>query len=115
MNMIDTHSHLFLEEFAEDLPVVIERARQAGVTHVFMPNIDSTTLQPMLDVAWSLEEGLDRIPLFNDAGNNVAKSLQALVSACKEHFGITPEYKSRFIDSGFYIFKQNDWNALRRT
>ena len=48
--MIDTHSHLFLEEFAEDLPVVIERARQAGVTHVFMPNIDSTTLQPMLDV-----------------------------------------------------------------
>lgn len=32
-------------------------------------------LQPMLDAAWSLEEGLDRIPLFNDAGNNVAKSL----------------------------------------
>jgi len=69
-------------------------------------------LQPMLDVAWSLEEGLDRIPLFNDAGNNVAKSLQALVSACKEHFGITPEYKSRFIDSGFYIFKQNDWKLI---
>ena len=69
-------------------------------------------LQPMLDVAWSLEEGLDRIPLFNDVGNNVAKSLQALVSACKEHFGITPEYKSRFIDSGFYIFKQNDWKLI---
>ena len=50
MNMIDTHSHLFLEEFAEDLPDVIERARQAGVSHIFMPNIDSTTLQPMLDV-----------------------------------------------------------------
>ena len=69
-------------------------------------------LQPMLDAAWSLEEGLDRIPLFNDAGNNVAKSLQALVSACKEHFDITPEYKSRFIDSGFYIFKQNDWKLI---
>lgn len=50
MNMIDTHSHLFLEEFAEDLPDVIERARQAGISHIFMPNIDSTTLQPMLDV-----------------------------------------------------------------
>lgn len=50
MNMIDTHSHLFLEEFADDLPEVVERARQAGVSHVFMPNIDSTTLQPMLDV-----------------------------------------------------------------
>ena len=69
-------------------------------------------LQPMLDAAWSLEEGLDRIPLFNDAGNNVAKSLQALVSACKRHFDITPEYKSRFVNSGFYIFKQNDWKLV---
>ena len=50
MTIIDTHSHLFLEEFADDLPEVIERARQAGVSHIFMPNIDSTTLQPMLDV-----------------------------------------------------------------
>lgn len=50
MTMIDTHSHLFLEEFADDLPEVMERARQAGVSHIFMPNIDSTTLQPMLDV-----------------------------------------------------------------
>lgn len=69
-------------------------------------------LQPMLDAAWSLEEGLDRIPLFNDAGNNVAKSLHALVSACKTHFDIVPEYKSRFVDSGFYIFKQNDWKLI---
>ena len=50
MNMIDTHSHLFLEEFADDLPQVIERAREAGVTHILMPNIDSTTIRPMLDV-----------------------------------------------------------------
>ena len=66
----------------------------------------------MLDAAWSLEEGLDRIPLFNDAGNNVAKSLQALVSACKRYFDLTPVYKSCFADSGFYIFKQNDWKLV---
>lgn len=48
--LIDTHSHLFLEEFAEDLPQVMERARQVGVTHIFMPNIDSTTIEPMLSV-----------------------------------------------------------------
>lgn len=69
-------------------------------------------LQPMLNAAWSMEEGLDRIPLFNDAGNNVAKSLQALVSACKLRFDITPKYKSRFTDSGFYIFKQDDWKLV---
>lgn len=48
--MIDTHSHLFVEEFAEDLPLVVERARQAGVEKVFMPNIDDTTVADMLRV-----------------------------------------------------------------
>ncbi len=48
--LIDTHSHLFLEEFSEDLPQVMERARQAGVSSVFMPNINSTTIEPMLSV-----------------------------------------------------------------
>mgnify|MGYP000825422004 CR=1 FL=1 len=42
--LVDSHSHLFLEEFAEDLPFVMERARAAGVTHIFMPNIDSCLL-----------------------------------------------------------------------
>ena len=48
--MIDTHSHLFVEEFNEDLPEVIRRAQEAGVTHVFMPNIDDTTVEDMLRV-----------------------------------------------------------------
>ena len=69
-------------------------------------------LQPMLDAAWSMEEGMERIPLFNDSGNNVAKSLQALVFACKNHFGITPKYRTRFENSGFYIFKKDDWKLI---
>lgn len=48
--LIDTHSHLFLEEFAEDLEAVIERAQIAGVSHIFMPNIDSATIESLLGV-----------------------------------------------------------------
>ncbi len=48
--MIDTHSHLFLEDFDEDRPEVISRAREAGVTHIFLPNIDRTTVKPLLDL-----------------------------------------------------------------
>ena len=48
--LIDTHSHLFVEEFTEDLPQVMERARKAGVSYIFMPNIDSTTIDAMLSV-----------------------------------------------------------------
>ena len=51
MEFIDTHSHLFLEEFKEDLPEVIERAKSIGVSKVFMPNIDNSTISDMLRVA----------------------------------------------------------------
>lgn len=49
MNFIDTHSHLFLEEFAEDLPLVMQRAKAVGVSRIYMPNIDCSTIKPLLD------------------------------------------------------------------
>ncbi|MBE6288264.1 MAG: TatD family deoxyribonuclease [Mediterranea massiliensis] len=47
MKIVDSHSHLFLEEFNEDLAQVIERAQINGVSHIFMPNIDSTTIDAL--------------------------------------------------------------------
>lgn len=49
-NIIDTHSHLFVEEFVEDRAEVMRRAREAGVTRVVMPNIDAHSVAPMLQV-----------------------------------------------------------------
>lgn len=46
--LIDTHSHLFVEEFGEDRTEVMERARKAGITHIVMPNIDASSIEPML-------------------------------------------------------------------
>ncbi|WP_221659948.1 TatD family hydrolase [Bacteroides salyersiae] len=54
--LVDSHSHLFLEEFADDLPLVMQRAREAGVTHIFMPNIDSTTIESLLSVCAAYKE-----------------------------------------------------------
>lgn len=51
MNLIDTHSHLFSEQFSDDLPQVIERARAAGVSHIFLPNIDVASIEPLLAVS----------------------------------------------------------------
>lgn len=49
-NIIDTHSHLFVEEFGEDRAEVMRRAREAGITHILMPNIDMASIKPMLQV-----------------------------------------------------------------
>ncbi len=48
--LIDTHSHLFMDEFAPDLPEVMQRAFAAGVERIYMPNVDLSTLDPLLRV-----------------------------------------------------------------
>ena len=49
MNYIDTHCHLDGEEFAEDRDAVVQRAREAGCTQVFLPAIDLKSCQSVLD------------------------------------------------------------------
>lgn len=49
-SVVDTHSHLFVEEFDADRHEVMLRAREAGVKHIFMPNIDLASVEPMLQV-----------------------------------------------------------------
>ena len=46
--MIDTHSHIYSEEFDTDRDETIQRAKKAGVTHIILPNVDSETLPQML-------------------------------------------------------------------
>lgn len=48
--LIDTHSHLFVEEFSSDLPEVMERAQKAGVDTFVMPGINLLTLDDLLRV-----------------------------------------------------------------
>ena len=48
--MIDTHTHLYTEEFDADREETIARARDAGLTKLFMPNIDDTTVDAMLNL-----------------------------------------------------------------
>jgi TatD DNase family protein len=48
MVMIDTHTHLYLEQFDDDRIAVVQRALDAGVRAMLLPNIDSKTIQPLL-------------------------------------------------------------------
>ena len=49
MYLIDTHSHLFLEEFDNDRKEVIERSIYQGIKKMILPNVDRITLKPMLE------------------------------------------------------------------
>jgi len=53
---VDSHTHLYLESFSDDRDKVIERAIKNGVTKMFLPNIDSRTIQPLCDLADSYRD-----------------------------------------------------------
>lgn len=46
--MIDTHAHLYLEDFDEDREAVMQRAAEKGIEKVYLPNIDSSTIEALL-------------------------------------------------------------------
>lgn len=48
--LVDTHCHLYAGEFANDLPEVLKRAENAGITRIYMPAIDSSHLSKMLEI-----------------------------------------------------------------
>lgn len=45
--LVDTHTHLFLEQFDEDREAVIKRSIDAGVEQMLLPNIDVSTIDAM--------------------------------------------------------------------
>ncbi len=46
--LVDTHTHLYLPEFADDgCAAAVDRAVDAGVSHMILPNVDLTTIDPL--------------------------------------------------------------------
>lgn len=45
--MIDSHSHIYMEEFDTDRNEVVRRAIEAGVHHIILPNVDIESIAPL--------------------------------------------------------------------
>ena len=49
MYLIDTHTHIYDSDFDADRAEVVQRALDAGVGMMLLPNVDASTIQPMLN------------------------------------------------------------------
>lgn len=47
---IDTHTHLYDEQFDNDRAAIIEKAVAAGVSEMYLPNCDKNTIPQMMDM-----------------------------------------------------------------
>ncbi|MBK7094794.1 MAG: TatD family hydrolase [Saprospiraceae bacterium] len=46
--LTDTHAHLYLEHFENDIETVIQNAKNNSIGKVYLPNIDNSTIEKML-------------------------------------------------------------------
>ncbi|MCE7044680.1 TatD family hydrolase [Dyadobacter sp. CY312] len=49
--MIETHAHIYSDDYVEDRDQMLERAWAAGIKQIWMPNCDHTTIEPMMALA----------------------------------------------------------------
>ena len=50
MYLIDTHTHVYDHQFSLDRDAAMQRALEAGVSMMLLPNVDATTIAPMLEL-----------------------------------------------------------------
>ncbi|MFT6866111.1 MAG: TatD DNase family protein [Cyclobacteriaceae bacterium] len=51
MKLVDSHAHIYSEEFEKDIHEVIERSKEVGIEKIFMPNVDHESIDPMLELS----------------------------------------------------------------
>lgn len=54
--MIDTHAHLYLEDFKSDLKSVVDNSKAKGITTALMPNLEIGTIESMISVETQFPE-----------------------------------------------------------
>lgn len=47
---VDTHNHLYADDFSDDLREVVQRSLDAGVTRILLPNIDRESAPKMFQI-----------------------------------------------------------------
>ena len=86
--MIDTHAHIYLQDFKVDREAMLDRCREQGVEKVLMPNIDSESIDDMLELE-------SKYPNF-----------------CIAMMGLHPCYVKRGFEKDLYIVE--DWLNKRK-
>jgi TatD DNase family protein len=86
--MIDTHAHIYLEEFNVDKEAMLERCREQGIKKILMPNIDVTSIEDLLELE-------SRNPDY-----------------CMAMMGLHPCYVKRGFEKDLYVVEE--WLTKRR-
>jgi len=122
MKIIDTHCHLYLDEFKNDVEAVIERAKQKGVEKFYLPAIDNEVTSAMLALEKKFPECFAMIGLhpcsvkenFKDELKLVQQWLNARAFAAVGEIGLDFYWDTTFASQQYEAFKIQMEYALER-
>lgn len=117
--LIDSHSHIYLDEFHSDRPEAISRAKEQGISKILMPAIDSTTHQQMMKVEEEFAGvcvsmmGLHPCSVkgnFEDELSTVRNHLETRNFIAIGEIGLDFYWDKTFLDQQYMAFdRQIDW------
>jgi TatD DNase family protein len=81
MILIDTHAHLYAEEFDSDRDEMIARATQKGLANILLPNIDLQSIEPMHQLCAQYPQLL--FPMMGLHPSSVGDDYQIVLSKMK--------------------------------
>lgn len=84
MRIIDTHSHIYSEEFDQDIDAVVSRARAVGVERILMPNIDVESIDRLHSLADRYREYC--IPMMGLHPTSVGENWEEELAVVKSQF-----------------------------
>ena len=87
MNIIDTHTHLYLKQFNEDIDLVIKRSKEIGVKKFIFPAIDSSHFDSMHSLKNKYPESIYLMTGLHptDVKENYKDELEFVVNSLKKY------------------------------
>ncbi|HPE42567.1 MAG TPA: TatD family hydrolase [Bacteroidales bacterium] len=89
MQFIDTHTHLYLEDFDHDRQEMINRAISRGIHRFLLPNIDQDSVKPLLQLCEDFPANC--FPMIGLHPTSVKEDWQKQLSHFKEQLKYHPE------------------------
>ncbi len=121
MILTDTHTHLYLDDFAPENDAVVQRAISSGVETLIFPNVDLSTIAPMKNLQShfpanvSMAMGLHPTEVDNSWEEKLAMVESELKSAAETYIavgeiGIDLYWDKSFRDAQLEVFaRQVEW------
>lgn len=86
MTIIDTHSHTYDEGFENDIEDVITRAKQAGITNILLPNVDTESIEQVNNLAKKYPQYC--LPMMGLHPTSVTENWKSDLHTIKEQFSM---------------------------